>query len=146
MYGAVHWHALPQLVTSTNQIPQWFWYTFILKHLRVTYQSFTFTTVYPYPSPISPLLPCFFPKGKKWGCNKEHNICPDEHNPMTVMKIIPLQRNKQQMVPSAQTTLKFYLLFPRGLVPVPQLKFDSFSGRQKLTKIRGLDSWKIWSE
>lgn len=46
------------------------------------------------------------------------------------------------MAPNAQRKLKFYLGFPQGLVPIPQLKFDTFSGRQKLSKIRGLDSWK----
>lgn len=56
------------------------------------------------------------------------------------MKIIPFQRNKQQMVPNAERKLKFYLVFPQGLAPVLQLKFDSFSGRQKLSKLRDLDS------
>lgn len=34
------------------------------------------------------------------------------------------------MVPGAYRKLKFYLGFPWGLGPNPQLKFDSFSGRQ----------------
>lgn len=39
------------------------------------------------------------------------------------------------MVPNAQRKLRCYLGFPQGLVPVPQLKFDSFSRRQNLCKI-----------
>lgn len=35
------------------------------------------------------------------------------------------------MVSNAQRKLKFYLGFPQGLVPVPQMRFDSFLGRQK---------------
>lgn len=56
------------------------------------------------------------------------------------MKIIPFRRNKQQMVPNAKRKLKFSLGFPQGLLPTPQLKFDNFSGRQKLSKLRDLDS------
>lgn len=82
-------------------------------------------------------------KKKKWGYAQEDNTGPDADNPIILMKIIPFQKNKQQMVPKAQRKLKFYLGFPQGLGPIPQMKFDSFSGRQKLTKIKGLGPWKI---